>query len=623
MRHGLTLALATLLAASACSSSQRPQPVAQADTPPTPPPAPTPDLSPVPVPRGAIATVRVDSLRGEARRFGALSGLGDAANEILDGALPEIVGGESMLPLLDRDGPVDLFFFFDGPRNTPRGAFAFAAVPYEQAVARASDGFTLRAEGEARQRWQRVVDRGRGERGDPRWIAPAAGPEGSARLVVSERGVATETILSTVGPYLTRTLAASPVSPAEGNIVIDVHVPQIREVVDVDLRHELDRAVSDLTPGPDPNDAAFEGAIQRWISDALQAVPTTLAEVDAARVALSLGDYGTRVTATATARRPSAAIAQQMVAAVHGQRAPVDLLARMPPGASFYSASAASLEPLRATLNLASSAIARALVPRSRLVEPDRTALRTALASLFAQDRVRVASAAGRDAANHYWNVSLAELTTPPRQFVSNVRELVTALRRFGVARAMRLDKHVDPARWTVLPALANGTVGPGVPAGSLLVRIPPASLRAPTPPPRPGAPRPAALDNTPIELLFVPDGSRLWVVMAPDARAKLREAMAEHPAPVTVEGADAEGVFGVAAIFPGLVDALLQDETQMLRRWREVTAQSQGSPVATLVTSLRAEGEALHPSAVLSIPASAHALIGRMLNQGNAPPHP
>lgn len=625
MRHGLTLSVLSLLAAMpACSASQRTgsvqQPTAMTVATST-PAVQLPDLTPVPVPSRAIATVRVGSLFGSARRLGELAGLGTAPVDVIDSALPDLLGDESLAPVIDREGPVDLFFYYSPQGLRPRGAFAFTSVPYDRALDLVREHGTLRLDGEARQGWQRIEGRGSdaGPGREPHWIAPSAGVPGSARFIIGDRGVSPESVLTDVGPYLTRTLAARPLDAASGDVVIDFHTQQLSHAADEEIRHELSRAVQDFTPGPDPNDQSFEPAIRTWITDGLNALPTTLSETDSARLAISLGAPVSRLTATAGVRPPSSAIAQQALAAVRGQTAPVDLLAKLPAGGGLYTAGALSLTPLRSTLNLAASAFARELVPRTRLQEPDRAAFRTAIAALFAQDRVRFAVTVGEDAPERPWVVSVAELTTPSRQFAANVHAVITAMRRFGVARAMRLDRHVDPLRWTVLPATATGSLGQGIPAGSFLVRMPEASLGI-TPPARAGAPRNRVNANGIVELLIAPEGSRVWAVLARDARARLREALAAHPAPVTVDLDGTTGVFSVAAVFPSVVDTLVRGQTQIERRWREATAQSRTSPMVTATGALSETDGIVHPTVTVSIPQQSLSLIGSMLQQGAAP---
>jgi hypothetical protein len=279
-------------------------------------------------------------------------------------------------------------------------------------------------------------------------------------------------------------------------------------------------------------------------------------------------------------------------------------------------------EPLRATLNLGANAAARMLTPRSRLPEADATALRTALGALVAQERVAVASATGRDPQDRYTATALLRVSTPSPQFVANVRTLVSTLRRPGVARAMRADLHIDPMGWT----LPSST---GLPAGSLLLRGPMPTLREltagarPTTPAARPTPTPAAARPVLSELLLVPEGDHVWVVLGANARTQFAAASGAHAAPPAIADVGAVGTSSVVAMLPGLLTEAFRGDTSLLRMIRETLAHGGDAANAPSIGRLRmSESDGLtRVSADFTVPRAVLGLVGQSVQRGLARP--
>lgn len=579
------------LALTQCSSNAPPRPNPQDQTvvvTTAPGVAQAIDLSPVPVPEQVVVTIRVASLNGAARRVGQLTGLNNVGTEAVQAAVSDMLHDEALVRVVDLDGAVDLAVYTRGDDDAG-GMLSFAAVPLARAEALLGEGHTLEAYGDPSWGVRRVVrsDTQAQTENPPQrdliLLAPAGGSAGAARLVVVDRGSDQAQQVTRYLPYLTRTLAATPLQPGAGDLVVEANAPNVRAQLGGPVRRGIDHWVDDLVPGPDPNNAQFRDSVRSWLREVMQSLPQTLEELDAARASVTLGERGATLSIDAGVRNPTAPYLQQFLTAVRDHHPPADLLARLPVGGSAYGAMSASLEPFRTSLNIASSAVARTLVPRTRFpIEADANALRTALSALFAQDRVSTAATGGRDPQGRPWQVALFQVTTPAPQFVANVRALVTALKRPGVARAFTADHHMNPMTWLLAPTV-------GLPPGSLLVRIPgplgTAAARPGVPAARPAAT--AANRRWPMEVLLVPDGANVWCVVAGDAKARWQSAQGTHPS-VTLPGIDAPGVVGIGGVFPLIVADAFADEDDRFASMVRETVQ-RGGAEANAATVMRA----------------------------------
>lgn len=631
-------ALALVLAASLpqCASTPAPAPVTPVANATNTAVEVAVDNSPVTRPTDNVVSIRVGTVRGTARRLGEMLGpqMSGLLDELITTQLPEVLGDEGAARVVDLDGPLDLVVAFRD--NDVEGIAAFPVRSLANARAQLSDGHTLESFGNPSLRIQRI--RRPEQRGtDDLFLLPTAGEGG--RLLMVHRREGYEDFINRYAAYIARTLAAQPLTSDDGAVVVEFH-PQ---VIEQSMRGDLDSLAAELVdavaPGPDPNNPQFADAARQWLRDAVAALRTTVTEARDARLSLSLPDTGAALTVDLSVQNPSAQLAQQALAAVRDSPVPVDLYDRLPPGAWTYGAWAMHTEPLRATLNLAASAAARALTPRTRLVEADATALRTALGALVAQDRVAVATATQRDAQDRYTATALLRLSTPSPQFVANVRALVTTMRRPAVARAINADLHINPMGWTLPPTT-------GLPAGSLLLRgtVPTrdalmAALRAQTTAARPGAPGvqqaapgarppapavrgvvPAAPAARPVvsELLLVPEGDHVWVVLGANARTQFAAATAAHPAPPTIPDAAAAGTSSVAAILPNALLEIAHNDPTLGRTIRETLAGAGDAANAPSIGRLRTtEREGVtHVTADLTVPRAALGLVGRSVQR-------
>ncbi|MEZ4392729.1 MAG: hypothetical protein R3A48_16690 [Polyangiales bacterium] len=366
-------------------------------------------------------------------------------------------------------------------------------------------------------------------------------------------------------------------------------------------------------PRPDPNNPAFEGAARAWLQEAVGMLPQLLEDLGAARATLTLPDEGLRLSADADLARVSSPVVRRWLDALAQPAARGDLLARLPPGAMFYASGSAALDPLRATMNLAAMGAARALVPSTRMTATESTVLRTAVSALFAQDRVAGATSAGIDEQGRYWNVSLLELSTPGLQFVANARQLLAACRRPLVARAIRADHQVDPMRWTVAAA-------PRLPRGSLYVRVPPGQFLWS------GLVREMAGDMSrhAMEVLLVPDGPRVWYVVAPDALARYRAATAEHPPAASVPTVAGDGTVAVVALPPLSASMIFPGDAQFRRNLGGLLQRSpdHGATPITLRLAESARGDGARFSVRAEVPRSVLGIVGQVMSslQGGRP---
>ena len=568
-----------VLAALLPQCSSAPHPAAATAPPPAPAASPVEvevavDTSPVPRPDNAVLTLRVASALGGARRLGELLGMQQFAEEAVRSALPDILNDEGAAHVVDFEGPIDLVVA-TRPDDV-EGIAAFTVRSLATARQALTDGHTLEAIGNPSLRMQRVRRTGaRG--GDELILAPIPGSE-AGRLLMVHRREGYETFVDAFAPYLTRTLAAQPLGANDGALTVELHPQAIESALHGDIDRFVTEMVDRLAPGPDPNNPQFADAARAWLRDAFGAARSSLREARGVRLALHLRDSGASLAFEGAVQNPTAQFAQAGIAALRDAAPPMDLYERLPPGGWSYSAWSMHPEPLRATLNLAANAAARMVTPHTHLLEADATALRTALGALVAQDRVAVASTHARDPQDRYTATALVRVSTPSPQFVANVRALVNTLRRPGVARAMRADIHVDPMAWTLPPTT-------GLPAGSLLVRgtmppladiLVPPHVSMPGGHPTGGPPHPpVTVPAHPVlsELLLVPEGDHVWVVLSGAARAQYAEAISNHPPPPPIEGATEAGTSSVAVFFPHILEEAARGDASMLRMLRDSLA--------------------------------------------------
>lgn len=608
-RHPLALVCALLCAQ--CSSTPRPAtappPAARVAPAPAAPVVAEPDLSPAPAPEGLLAVVRIPSPRGFVRRLSSHFGIGEQLVELLDGSLPDLFNRDQDLArAVDLDAPFDLAIV-RGERGQPKVVVAFSAGAYAQVVGQLSENHELSDVGDPVQRVRRVQPR-RG-RSLPCAVAPSAG--GTARIVCAEQWEEVPAVV----PFLSRTLPASPSPREAGEVVVDVPVGTFRAALRADARAAADRLARDGLPRPDPNNPRFEEAARQWLRELAEVLPQALDDLGAARASLSLPDEGLRVTADVSLSRVGSPTLRRWLDAVAHPDARAELLARLPPGAMLYTSGSASLEPMRATLNLGAMAAARALVPATRVSETESTALHTAVSALFAQDRVGGAAAIGTDEQGRYWNVSLLQLSTPGLQFVANARQLYAACRRPLIARALRADHHIDPMLWS-----SPATV-PGLPRGSLFIRVPPGQWLWS------GLVRDLVGDMSrqAMEVLLVPDGASVWYIVAPDARARYRAAVAQHPPAVTVPGNPGDGTAAVAALLPIAATLAFPGDAQFRRNLSGLLqrAPDHGETPLTLRVGHAPEGDGTRITVRAEVPRSVLGIVGQVFNalQGGGRP--
>jgi hypothetical protein len=604
-------AIAGALLAAQCASTPPPAAITAPTTPvvtaPTPVAEPEPDLSAVPAPEGLLAVVRVPSPRAMVRRLSEHFGIGDQLVELLDSSFPDLFNRDAELArAVNLDAPFDLAIL-RGARGRPKVVVSFTAGAYTETLGRLSEGHEVSAVGASSQRVRRLQPR-RG-RSLPCAVAPSAAPAGSARIVCAEDWDDVPPVVD----YLTRTLPASPVTREAGEVVVEVSVERLREALRADARASATRLVENGMPRPDPNNPAFESSARDFLREVAEVLPQALEDLGAARATLSLPDEGLRVTADVSLARVGPAMLRRWLDAVAHPDARAESLARLPPGALAYVSGSAALEPMRATLNLGAMAAARALVPTTRLIEPEGTVLRTAVSALFAQDRVGGAAAVGLDEQGRYWNVSVFQPSQPGLQFVANARQLFSTLRRPLVARALRLDHHIDPMRWT-LPTV------PGLPRGSLYIRVPPGQWLWS------GLVRDLVGDMSQqaMEVLLVPDGASVWYVVAPDALARYRAAAAAHPAPVAVSAPAGEGTVAVAALMPIAASLFFPGDAQFRRNLSGLLQRSadHGATPIAVRAAINPQDNGARGTVRVDVPRSVLGIVGQVFNtlQGGRP---
>lgn len=604
-RSRTPLAFVCALLGTHCSSTPRPAPAPPPRVAaPAPAPAPQvaePDLSPVPAPEGLLAVVRIPSPRGFVRRLSGHFGIGEQLVELLDGSLPDLFNrDEALARAVNLDAPFDLAMV-RGAGGRAKVVVAFSAGAYAQVVGQLSETHEQSDVGDPAQRVRRLQAR-RG-RSLPCAVAPSGDRSGGARIVCAEQWDDVPAMV----PFLSRTLPAAPTPREAGEVVLDVPTGTFRDALRADLRAGAERLVRDGLPRPDPNNPRFEESARTWLSEVAEVLPRAVEDLGAARASLTLPEEGLRLTADVTLERVGSPMLRRWLDAVAHPDPRTELFARLPPGAMLYTSGSASLEPMRATLNLGAMAAARALVPTSRLIEPESTALRTAVSALFAQDRVGGAAAVGTDEQGRYWNVSLLQLSTPAPQFIANARALFAACRRPAVARALRADHHIDPMLWSS-PATA-----PGLPRGSFFIRVPPGQWLWS------GLVRDLVGDMSrqAMEVLLVPDGASVWYIVAPDARARYRAAVAEHAPPVTVPVNPGDGTAAVAALLPIAATLAFPGDAQFRRNLAGLLqrAPDRGATPLTVRAGYRPDGDGARISVRAEVPRGVLGIVGQVFS--------
>lgn len=599
---------------------------------PTPPPEPAPhnqvaapppeapvDLSQVPAPASLLATVRIASPRGLARRVGERVGVAEVASMLEEG-LPGALGDdEAMARAVDLDAPVDIVVYAN-ERGRARAVISFGAVSMPRAEDALSQGHRLTPLANGARRVERT-GRGAAECPDQEdgtanecivpsqthcVLAPAAGADRAARFVCADRYNDIEPALA----YATRTLPRTPVAAADGDVVCEVAVEALRRELADDAQELSGTLERELVPSPTSRNASFAEQVRAYVRD--QLAPTVahgLDDLQSARLTVRLGDEGLAFHGEVALRSTTAPLAQRVVAATRGSRPSLELFNRLPPGAASYVAAAGSFQALRPEWDLA-GAFAPSLFTEGMTLPPaDVTAIRNAVSALFRSvqyDRFQAAGSTGVGANGGSWTVAVYQLDAPGAPLVAQLRTAVAALRRPAVARAVNTAWHLNPATLQTPPTT-------GLPAGSYVVRFPvPANLPA-------NARTPLGLGTAnALELVAVPEGNTFWMAYGVDARARLAEARAAHPAPFELRGVADEGVLYAGALLPtGLASLLSRVDPQIGRTIEGAIRRSPaGNAPMTFFARARAEGAGANFTGDFTIPNGVLGLVGATLRQ-------
>jgi hypothetical protein len=613
---------ASLLAGAltGCASTPAPTPT---PTPPQqvatrPPEAPI-DLSQVPAPASLLATVRIASPRGLARRVGERVGVAEVANMLEEG-LPGALGDdEAMARAVDLDAPVDVIVYAN-ERGRARAVISFGAVSMPRAEDALSQGHRLTPLANGARHVERT---GRGPSECPDQedgtaaecivpsqthcvLAPAAGGERAARFVCADRYNDIEPALA----FATRTLPRTPVAAADGEVVCELAVEALRRELTDDAQDLAGRLEAEIVPQRTATNAPFLDQLRTYVRE--QLAPTVqhgLDDLQSARLTMRLGDEGLAFHGELGLRSTHAPLAQRLVATTRGTRPSIELFQRLPPGASSYVAGAGSFQTLRPEWDLLGAVVPNVLTEGMTLPPADLTAVRTAAAGLFRSvtyDRFQAAGSTGVGANGGSWTVAVYQLDTASAPLVAQLRNVVATLRRPAVARAINTAWHVNPATLQT-PAPT------GLPAGSYVVRFPvPANL--------PAAAR-ASLGlgtGTAIEVVAVPEGNTFWMAYGVDARARLAEARAAHPAPFELRGVADEGVLYAGAVLPlGLASFLSRVDPQIGRTIeRAIQRSPAGNAPMTFFARARPEGDGAAFTGDFTIPNGVLGLVGATLRQ-------
>lgn len=578
-------------------------------------PAPAVDLSEVPTPAGLLLDVRLASARGFAQKLGRLTGMNDGMVDLLEGAMPGMLGDdEGLASVIDLNAPVDISVFVPPERRRARLVLSMGAGDLAHAATALSDGHALATEPNG---VRRVTQTGHSDPDPSCVLAPAFGTSGS-RVLCGDRG---EDFTGLI-PYMTRTLPRRPLDAAQSDLVASVAMAQFRASQGDEWRRTATQLTNEFGFAQAASDAPLEAA-RAWARDMMQSIPRVLEDVGAADLRLSLPDTGAEANATFRIEHTTAPALRQLLDITHDPNPPFADLARLPAGGWLYAAASLSLQQLRPSLNVLPTLITRELLQGTPTPNGEGAALNTAIASLLAQDRITYATSIGTDPAGRYWNVSRFQATTPPAQLVSNLRTFFTTLSRPAISRPVLAHHHIQLAQWHTMPTV-------GLPPGSLLVRVPFERLHAATPATPVRGPRPAATPPPPpapvYEFLFVPDGAQVWFVAATNSRERLRAAQAAHPAPVDAATLQGDGVSLGAAIIPAAAVSLFQDDPSFMRMLTRLVqgATDHGMTPATVRLSTT-QGTTNELTVRATVPRATLELVGQAMHGagGAAPPHP
>jgi len=611
------LVCVSLFALTRCSASP---------TPPPPQPsarvvervAPTIDLSPVPAPPSLLATIRIASPRGLARRLGERVGIADLV-PMLEEALPGAFSNdEAMARSVDLDAPVDMLVYANG-RGRARVVVAFGALSLSRAEDALAQGHRLTSLGNGAQRIERT---GRGSNECPDApegsteecvvasqahcvLAPAAGAENAARFVCANRDDDIEPVLA----YLTRTLPRTPATASDGELVVDVAPDGLRHEFTDDAQEAV-ASIERRLASPDAGPTSLLDPVRAYVRD--QVGPTLthgLDDLHHARITAYFSNEGLVFRGEVGFRSTNAPIVQRLVAAARTVRPNVELLGRLLPSATAYGVGALSAQAFRPERELLSAIIPVIPLEDVNLPPAGGNALRSAVNALLQTaeyDHVQFAVASGSGVGGASWSVGVYQADAPVAPQVARFRNLVATLRRPDVARAIHTAVRIHPATMqTPVPV--------GFPAGSFVLRVPvPASVTS-------SLRASLGLGTSNVwEVVLVPEGNTLWVAYGADARARLREARAPHPATLSLPGATESGVFYAGALLPtGAADLASRYDPQVGRILERVIQRTTGGNTPLLFFArVRSEGEGAVLSGDFTLPNGVLSLVGASLRQ-------
>jgi hypothetical protein len=495
-----------------------------------------PDLSPVPAPEGLIATIRLAHPRQSVEQWSSLVtalGVPKLAIDLDDLAKDEI--GAHVVAALDLDAPIDVVVVqASGSEWVPGGAVSIALNPGDAAMDLLARSFELEQKRDGTISIRKERDGGAqdddGDAGDDDEIAddtkcvvaPSTGSP-SRRIVCIYGGVE----LSTVVPYLTRTLARQPVSQAS-DIRAEILVDKQREII----RKLEGLAAGSSTPSDDPAEA-FGASFATDVSKSF------LADLDSIVIEAGSDDAAVSFSTSLRFARATSPFTKALLSNSDAAAPPQPAFWQLPSDTSFaaytHGSTSKDLDALREQIFPGFSGVMTATGMPQKYIDLelgaarsvfltggpmvlgagfDSTAARTALAAYVALGKDTVAARTKARAAMQGW--ALVEVDEPAARWTNAFKDVIAADKMPVKTKPKSGEPEKEKSVLVVTPTPAPLAL----PAGTFHCE----RRTTPIPPPakKPGDKsvsyaKPAPVAHT-THIFIVPDGASTWIAIGEDA---------------------------------------------------------------------------------------------------------
>lgn len=548
------------------------------------PEAPVVDTSEVPAPDNLVAVIRVASVRPLAQRLGQLIGVGDRLASLVENQLQR----DFPTGTFDLHAPLDVAMFLS--RGEPKIAVSVAAGPIDDVEARLEGRYRFVSLTNGMNRLERIQQNQGPDDLDFCVLAPTPRPSQS-RIVCSPDRNAAETL----APYMSRTLTRRqvPDHTIQADLSVEILRHQYEEPIQLFFRQleQLGQSalISDQT-GPWRHGPVRE-VFQQLLSELMDNLRSVVQDGTTLHTSLDFAEDRVTWHWWFDARNPRGTWLRAWRQATRDTTSvPPELLTRLLPDGTYYVVATIDGRAFRPLSNTFVEIVNRVVQSEGSLPPGDVTALRQAIETVITPQRATVAVTSGANDQGDSWFVGTYQFETDSQvsNWVTGVRSLVSVLRRPAVARWFRTSSLRQLLGLSDLRDLRDLPTR-GLPAGAYAFQMPswneiievqsqnfgkmfrslfglPTASATSTPSAASQVPSSgqanrgnARTRRALTQVILVPNGNNLLVVLGPDARALFTRVQNNNTPGIEAQFLQPQGAALVQALVPARLPAAMR----------------------------------------------------------------